>query len=397
MLALFTLSNSMNLPEPDILQARMGTSFFWIFIILGFLESCSPEHRPADYDPSFAPKYARGFSVVRQGNVKWVTVAPADSKVKDKATYVLLPYGQPLPDNVGEALVVRTPIKSIVCTSTTHIPLLDYLQLTDRLIGFPTTAYISSKKMRARIDSGKVADLGVDKQMNLELLMTLRPDVVMSYSFGDNLGQFSKIQQLGIPVINNSEYLESHPLGRAEWIKFMALFFDREKEADSIFTTIESEYLKTKKKALENSSRPSVLSGIVYGDTWFLPGGKNYAAQLFSDAGYLYLWEEDPSTGFLQLSFESVYAQAREADFWIGVGSFETLSELAQNDKRYKLFKAFQQSQVYSYNARMGEGGGSEFLELGYLRPDIILRDLVKIAHPDLMPDHTLYFYKQLP
>ncbi len=387
----------MDLPKHDKNQSWRGTTVFQALAALGLLAGCITEHRPISPDTFLSPKYARGFTVARQGNVKWVTVTTADSNAASGAIYVLLPHGEPLPDNVGNALVVRTPIKSIVCTSTTHIPLLDYLQLTDKLIGFPTTSYISSEKMRARIDSGKVVDLGMDKQMNLELLVTLQPDVVMGYAIGDDLGQFDKIQQLGIPVVNNSEYMESHPLGRAEWIKFMALFFDREKEADSVFTVIESTYLKTYRKVQETSIRPSIVSGIVYGDTWFLPGGKNYAAKLFSDAGYRYLWEEDPSNGFLQLSFESVYAQARDADFWVGVGSFESLSQMGESDKRYKLFKAFQHSQVYSYNARVGKGGGSEFLELGYLRPDMILGDLAKIAHPELMPGHALYFYKQLP
>lgn len=373
----------------------MRIAILLIAIVLGLLVGCSQRHQPSP-DPLFAPKYARGFTVRRQGSIRWVSVSPSTPDIKNKLTYVLVPHEEPLPPDIGNALVIRTPIKSIVCTSTTHIPLLDYLQLTDKLVGFPTTAYISSVKMRARVDSGKVEDLGVDKQMNLELLMALRPDVVMGYSVGGDLGQLDKIQKLGIPVVNNTEYLEMHPLGRAEWIKFMALLFDREKEADSIFNIIESAYLKTKQLAQETAIRPAVLSGIVYGDTWFLPGGKNYSATLFSDAGCRYLWEDNPSSGFLQLSFESVYAQAKEADLWVGVGSFASLEQLVQADKRYGLFKAFAQGQVYSYNARVGQGGGSEFLELGYLRPDMILKDLVKIAHPELMPGYELYFYKRL-
>ena len=367
------------------------------FILLCLLANCNPEQPPTTPGLLLAPRYARGFVVVKAGNATWVTVTTGNSDAAEKTTYVLVPQGEQLPDNIGKNRVIRTPVKTIVCTSTTHIPLLDYLQLTDRLIGFPTTAYISSAKMRARIDSGQVTDLGVDKQMNMELLMTIHPDMVMSYPLGDNLGQFDKISKLGIPVVNNSEYLESHPLGRAEWIKFMALFFDREKEADSVFSAIESAYLEIQRKAQEAASRSTVLSGIVYGDTWFLPGGKNYASRLFADAGYRYLWEEDTSSGFLQLSFESVYARARDADYWIGVGSFESLTQLGQADKRYPLFHAFQRGEVYSYNARMGRGGGSEFLELGYLRPDIILADLLKISHPELMPEHDLYFYKSLP
>jgi iron complex transport system substrate-binding protein len=142
--------------------------------------------------------------------------------------------------------------------------------------------------------------------------------------------------------------------------------------------------------------KPTVLSGIVYGDAWFMPAGKNYAARLFNDAGMDYLWKDTESNGFLELSFESVYTKAKDADLWIGVGSFNSLQEIQVTESRYTLFKPFKQKQVYTYNARKGAKGGSEFLELGYLRPDLILKDLVKIAHPELLPDYNLFFHKKL-
>ncbi len=250
--------------------------------------------------------------------------------------------------------------------------------------------------MRKRIDEGKVKDLGIDKGMNLELLATLKPSMVMGYSMNYDLGQLKKIQELGFPIVVNAEYLEKHPLGRAEWIKFMALFFNKEKAADSVFRFIEEEYTRTNALVKGVAGRPSVMSGIVYGDTWFLPGGQNYAAKLLDDAACHYLWKEDRSNGFLELSFESVYEKAKEADLWIGVGSFRSLAEIKAAEERYTRFKPFKQGKVYTYNARQGAKGGSEFLELGYLRPDLILKDLVKIAHPELMPGYSLYFYGQL-
>jgi iron complex transport system substrate-binding protein len=241
-----------------------------------------------------------------------------------------------------------------------------------------------------------VVDLGIDKGMNIERLIELKPEAVMGYTMSNDLGQLKKIKELGMPVIINAEYLEKHPLGRAEWIKFMALFFNKEKEADSVFNSIEKEYLQTKKLAEQAKQKPSVMSGIVYGSAWFLPGGKNYASKLLTDASCNYLWSDDPSNGFLELSFESVYSKANAADLWIGVGSFESLAEIEATEQRYAKFKPFKSGNVFSYNARKGAKGGSEFLELGYLRPDLILKDLVKIAHPELMPNHELYFYKQL-
>jgi iron complex transport system substrate-binding protein len=283
-----------------------------------------------------------------------------------------------------------------VCTSTTHIPLLDYLDETDKLVGFPTTDYISSEKARKYVDAGKVQELGVDKGLNLERLAMLKPGMVMGYTMSSDYGQFKKVEELNVPVVINAEYLEKHPLGRAEWIKFLALFFNKEKMADSVFNVVERNYLETKNLALTASKLPTVLSGIVYGDAWFLPGGQNYASKILKDAGCMYLWGDDASNGYLELSFESVYEKARNADLWIGVATLKSLEEIKNADHRYTKFKPYQQKQVYTYDARKGAKGGSEFLELGYLRPDIILKDLVKIAHPALLPEYTLYFHKKL-
>lgn len=361
------------------------------------LLSCSnKKDQAAKAEKISRTKYAQGFKVTIVGNSKLVEVKQPYQNATSGYQYLLVPKGEDVPAHGEQTQVIAVPIENIVCTSTTHIPLLDYINETEKLIGFPTTDYISSEKMRKRIDQGKVKDLGIDKGMNIEMLYTLKPSLVMGYTMTKDLGQLKKIQELGIPVVINAEYLEKHPLGRAEWIKLLALFFGKEKEADSVFAEIEKEYLSTQQLVNEVKTKPTVLSGIVYGDAWFMPGGQNYAAKLLKDAGCDYLWSSDSTSGFLQLSFESVYAKAKEADLWIGVGSFKNLDEIKATEERYKLFKPFKEQKVYSYDARKGATGGSEFLELGYLRPDLILKDLVKIAHPELLPGYELYFHTRL-
>jgi iron complex transport system substrate-binding protein len=367
-----------------------------LLLVACSLLSCNSKKIVSDINTSSNTKYAQGFKVTSVGNSKLVEVNYPYQNATSGYKYLLVPKGEPSPAHDEQTQVISVPIENIVCTSTTHIPLLDYIGETDKLIGFPTTDYISSEKMRMRIDAGKIKDLGIDKGMNIEMLYTLKPAVVMGYTMTKDIGQLKKIQELGIPVLINAEYLEKHPLGRAEWIKFMALFFGKEKQADSVFTEIEKEYLTTQKLASEVQIKPTVLSGIVYGDAWFMPGGQNYAAKLLKDAGCEYLWSSDSTSGFLQLSFESVYSKAKEADRWIGVGSFKTLDEIKATEERYALFKPFKEKQVYSNDTRKGAKGGSEFLELGYLRPDLILKDLVKIAHPELLPKYELYFHKRL-
>ncbi|MCA6432340.1 MAG: ABC transporter substrate-binding protein [Cytophagales bacterium] len=370
---------------------------FTLWLAVGSLLSCNSKKNSATNPENIsAAKYAVGFKVTIVGNSKLVEVKQPYQNATSGYQYLLVPTGEKPPPHDEQTQVITVPIENIVCTSTTHIPLLDYISETEKLIGFPTTDYISSEKMRKRIDQGKVKDLGIDKGMNIEMLYTLKPSLVMGYTMTKDLGQLKKIQELGIPVVINAEYLEKHPLGRAEWIKFMALFFGKEREADSIFAEIEKEYLSTQQLVNEVKTKPTVLSGIVYGDAWFMPGGQNYAAKLLKDAGCGYLWSSDSTSGFLQLSFESVYATAKEADLWIGVGSCKNLNEIKATEERYALFKPFKEQQVYSYDARKGTKGGSEFLELGYLRPDLILKDLVKIAHPELLPDYTLYFHNRL-
>lgn len=341
-------------------------------------------------------QYAKGFKVSKVGSSKLVEVTYPHKGATSGYKYLLVKKGTAVPKHEADVKVIMIPIERIVCTSTTHIPLLDYLNISDKLIGFPTTDYISSEKTRKLVDAGKVEELGAEKGMNLEKLAVLKPEAVMSYTMTADLGQLKKVQELGIPVLLNAEYLEEHPLGRAEWIKFMALFFEKEKEADVVFSMIEKNYLDTKKLVSKVTKRPTVLSGVIYGDAWFMPGGQNYAAKLINDAGADYLWKADSTKGFLQLSFESVFEKAYAADLWIGVASFNTLEEIKNADQRYAKFNPFQIKQVYTYNARQGAKGGSEFLELGYLRPDIILNDLVKIAHPELLPDYQLYFHKRL-
>lgn len=373
---------------------KVYCSLFLMFLLIVSCNSKKETGIPAPSGTSI--KYATGFSVRKEGNARYITLSSPYPGATEGYQYLLVPRGEEIPAHDENTTVIQTPVQKMVCTSTTHIPLLDYLNETNALIGFPTTDYISSEKMRVRIDSGKVTELGIDKGMNIEVLFSLKPDLVMGYTMSSDLGQLKKIKELGIPVVINAEYLEKHPLGRAEWIKFMAMFFHKEALADSVFKEIEKEYEATLALTNNIEKKPTILSGVAYGTAWFMPGGENYAARLLKDAGTEYLWSDTDTNGFLELSFESVYAKAKDADLWIGVGSFKTLEEIKAAETRYTLFKPYKEKQVYTYNARKGAKGGSEFLELGYLRPDLILKDLVKIAHPELLPDHTLFFHKKL-
>jgi iron complex transport system substrate-binding protein len=359
--------------------------------------SCSaPEQKKQSGSSAAWIKYAKGFTVNKLSDATLVEVLYPYPGAASGYKYLLVERGKKVPAHDADTKVIFTPVNRIVCTATTHLPLLDYLEVSDRLVGFPSLDYVSSEKIRALIEENKITELGVDLGLNIERIALLKPDILMGYTLTGNYGQYAKIEKLGVPVVMNAEYLEEHPLGRAEWIKFMALFFNKEQEADAVFNMIEQNYLSTLTLTRRITERPTVLSGVVYGDAWFLPGGKNYNATLLRDAGCKYLWEEDNSNGYLQLSFEAVYEKAHDANLWIGVASFGSLEEIKNADHRYTKFKPYKNKHVYTYDARKGAKGGSEYLELGYLRPDIILKDLVKIAHPDLLPEYQLYFHAKL-
>lgn len=351
-----------------------------IFILLSLfhmLFSCSSPSRNAKQHTALQQlEYANKFEILKDG---LKVIEPWPGAVKPKTYWI------------------KEVPKRIVVTSTTHLPYLELLGLADNLVGFPNTQYISSPTFRKRVEEGKITDLGPDGNINLELLIALQPDVVIAFDMGNESTTLDKIEEAGIPVVYNADYLETSALGRAEWIKFFGKYFQKEQVADSVFSKIKSRYDSLKQLVSQVSERPTVFSGVLYGDTWFLPGGQNWAAGFYKDAGGTYLWADNSSTGWLEVSFESVFDKASQADFWIGTSTFNTRDELAGQDSRYEEFTAFPQHKIYSYNKRISETGGYDFFESGYARPDIVLADLIRIIHPELLVDYETYYFQKLP
>lgn len=343
-------------------------------------------------------KYAKRFNITYFDSYKKIEVNEPWPGSPDTLVYIITKDKSVMDSFEGDAKIglIRQPIENVVCFSTTHLPFLELINEESRLCGFPTIDYIYSEKIQDMARKGKIKDLGPSNEINFESLLELNPDLVFAFTMGNELSMIRKIELSGIPMVLNADYLEDHPLGRAEWIKFIATFFDKDLEADSIFNEIEKAYLATK-TAMDNiEKRPQIFTGVVYGDTWFMPGGKHYGTRFFNDAGGNYIWSDNNSGNILQLSFESVYEKAGNADFWIGTATYNSLKEIEQADIRYQDFKAFKIGNIYNYSERVSEKGGNAYFELGYARPDIILKDLAKIFHPDEMKGHQFYFYKKL-
>jgi len=328
-------------------------------------------------------------------------IIESESKPKYASKYLFTENGvsvlEPWPGATqSKHYVIDSAMKRIVVTSTTHLPYLEMLGIGDRLVGFPGTKYISSEYFINRVTNGHIIDLGPDGNMNLELLYNLEPNVVIAFDMGGESAVLNKLEQSGIQVIYNSDFLENTALGRAEWIRFFGALFQRQEQADSIFNVIDENYTSLKSLTTHVAFRPAILTGVMYGDAWFLPGGKNFSSTFYQDAGGKYLWEENPSNGWLELSFESVFDQANEADFWIGIATTNTLNELLEQDTRYGAFNAFKNGQIYNYHKRISPSGGYDYFESGYARPDLILADLISILHPELLPDYETYYFQRV-
>lgn len=341
--------------------------------------------------------YASGFSISR-GNDFWILkVTQAWTGADRIFTYLVLEENAEKPAGDFDA-IIQLPVEEIITTSTTHIPHLDMLNSTEKLIGFPNLNLISSDKTWQHIDAGKVAELGAGPSANTEMVIDLDPGWIMISTLGDDLKYLDLLAQAEIPAVINGEYVEQHPLGRAEWIKFTGVLLGKYEEAVAAFEQVENDYLEAEKlsDSIIDSLRPTVLSGVLYQDIWYAPGSESWGAKILQNAGGDYIFSDQKGTGSAQLNYEYVLENALEADFWIGSADFPDLQTMGNAEPRYKAFNAFKSGKVFTYTQKRGRAGGLEYFELGYMRPDLILKDLIKILHPDLLPAYELYFYQQL-
>lgn len=340
-------------------------------------------------------KYAHGFAIENFDGYKVMTLKTAWPGTDKTFTYALVEKNANLPPGNFDA-IVEIPVNRVVVTSTTHIPSLEMLGVADALIGFPNLDFISSEATRKNIDEGKIRELGRNEDINTEILIDIVPDVVVGFAVDGNNASFRTIEKTGIPVLYNSDWTENSPLGKAEWIKFFGVLFKKEKEADSIFNKIESEYSEAKKLAATASRTPTVIGGAMYRDVWYLPQGESWGARFIADANGVYLWRDSKGTGSLSLNLESVLEKGHDAEIWIGPGQFTSLKEIQHASIAYTRFKAFQSGNVFTYSMKKGPRGGLIYFEMAPNRPDLVLLDHIKMLHPELLPDYELHFFDKL-
>ena len=380
-------------------QTSLFFSLFSIFLLIGII-SCKKEPNPNKQihksTNKQSIKYATGFEIEDYPNYKKLIIKSSYPDATETQTAIFVKPFKKYADFSDGKHVFYKPIDSIVVTSTTHIPMLELLQEEQSLVGFPNTKYISSPKTRVLIENGKIQELGKEQNINTELLLNLKPELVVGFSMSSNNKMFSNIEKAGIPVLLNGDWLEKTPLGRAEWIKFFGLIYGKEKQADSIFKSIETEYLRAKKIALQAIAKPKVLSGAMYKDKWNLPAGNSYGAQFLKDANVNYPWQNSKGNGSLSLSFEVVYNKAKDADFWLNPSFFNSYQQLADANPHYTQFDAFKNKKIFNVMNKKGKTGGILYYELAPMQPHIVLKDIIKTVHPELLDVYKPFYLEKI-
>ncbi len=375
----------------------------YCFLLVLLVFSCKQKEEstalPSSKASALELKYAKGFEVqygdafnVLQVHNPW---QGADRSFKyvliEKEKLAVTTFEKDTYDGI-----ITLPINSLVATSTTHIPFLELLGVETALTGFPGCDYISSENTRKRIDDGSIKELGTNEGINTEVLLALRPELIITFGVDGGNKSLEVAQNAGIPILYNGDWMEPSALAKAEWIKFFSVLFNKEKEATTIFEQIEKDYNAAKELASNATSSPSILAGAMHKDIWYLPNGKSPEAQFLKDANTNYLWKDTDGNGSLSLSIEEVLVKAKDADFWISPSYYTSYEALNEASNHYKQFSAFKNKNVYTFSKTTGATGGVLYYELGIARPDLVLKDIIKICHPTLLNEYTTTFFKPL-
>ena len=375
---------------------RFLKSLFAFFVILSFVQCKKEISANTKIISQNEIHYAKGFSIVNYDGFSVVKVTNPWPKANKSYSYILKEKNGIIPDSLKKNTTINIPIKNIVVTSTTHIPSLEMLGFEKTLVGFPNLNYISSEKVRTLIDSKKIKELGSNQTLNTEVLIDLQPEVIIGYGLDNSNPTLDNLEKNGLKVLLNGDWNEQTPLGKAEWIKFFGALYGKQKQANELFSKIEKDYLKTVEIAKKATSSPTILAGDMYEDKWYLPQGTSWGCQLLKEAKGDYLWKETSGTGSLSLSFETVLVKGKNANLWITSGQFSCLKEMIDANPHYAQFKAFQNKNVYSFAGKKGKTGGVLYYELAPNRPDLVLKDIVKILHPELLVGYKPFFFEKL-
>lgn len=288
--------------------------------------------------------------------------------------------------------------RRVVCLSTTYVAFMSALGLEERIVGVSSGGYVMNPVVEERLAHGLVKEVGSDMSIDYEAVVSLHPDVVLAYATSGPKPEFyERLTSLGIPVVMVGDYMERTPLAREEWVRAIGWLMGAGAKADSVHNTVAERYEDARRSAERAQGRPKVLLNLPWQETWYVPGGKTFVAEAFRDAGAEVLTAgHDDSPSSTPMGMEDVLGLALQADFWFHPGMATTLREVVEQNELFSSFPAVKRGQVWNNNLRQNAHGGNDYYESGVMAPDVILRDLLAIFHPELMPNHTFTYYRQL-
>ena len=370
-------------------------SILLIFSIV--LCSCNKsKNSTSDYNLiSYKPMYAKGFEILESSNEKskiiktknpWQGATNIESSI-----FISLDNSMTAPNGFDGQILLKEPLR-IICMSTSHIAMLDALGVIDRVVGVSGIDYISNPYIIENKD--KILDIGFDGNINYELLISLKPDLVLLFGVNGASGMEGKLKELAIPFVYIGEYLEESPLGKSEWIVFISKLLGMQNQGIELFTDLPIRYNTLKQKIDTTIYRPKVMLNAPYGDSWFMPSTSSYAAQLIEDAGGEYIYKKNTSNQSKQIDIEEAFVLTTQSDYWLNVGMVDNLQELKNSYPKFSDVPSIKKNHVYNNTKRANSMGGNDYWESGIMNPDIILNDLINIFHSDSI--QNLYYYKQL-
>lgn len=374
----------------------MKNIFLPIFLSLFMFFSCAPQSKKteaAETTDSHRTAYAEGFSIRYFADYKEVIVYSPWVRGAVYARYYLV--GNEAAKTPAGGVRVKVPLQAIAATSVTHFEFLNLLGELQTVTGVCSPGIIYNAEINRKVGAGQIADLGDAFNINVEKTLQLKPGAVMMSGYNQNDPYAVRVSQAGVPVLFNNEWMETSLLARAEWIKFVAAFYNKEKMADSIFAGIDKRYNDIKSKAAAIQHKPTVMAGANFRGTWYMPAGHSFMGRLFADAGARYFYANDTTSGSLPLNVETVLKNFAQADVWLNC-NFNSMDALLKSDARHALFNPVKTAQVYNFNKRLLPSTANDFWESAVARPDLLLADVIAILHPELLPGYELVYAGKL-
>lgn len=386
---------------------RLRSKGWAVVCLLLFVVSCGQKSKNntqvvetlvgvSDSSRIIIPEYAEGFEVQYVEGGCLVTIQdPQKEKGKGEIyRYALVRDKEAFAKNkVSDDYAVQSvPVKNIICMTSLQLSNFIKLDELDHVVGITSTRHLFNKEVNRRLKEKKIRKIGIEGNFDNEIIISMNPDLILISPF--KRGGYDALKEVGIPLIPHLGYKENSPLGQAEWIKFIGLLIGEEEKANAIFDSIKTEYNALKQLTAKIEKKPVVFSGELRGGNWYAVGGRNFLAQLFRDAGADYFLKDDPNTGGVTLDFETVYSRAESADYWRILNSYNgtfTYDALKAEDSRYADFRAFKDKGVIYCNLKE-----KPYYENVPTHPEVLLKDLIKVFHPELLPDYTPVFYELL-